>query len=211
MNYFLHKITTLIMLFLFILTPFQSNFSFFNVNRLTNKAASLVNTIKKLRSSTHVSCHALFPPDDAIEPVLKALIDAELSSCNGKIDLTAFQFSSPEIFTVLLDASRRCTTNIRIVADTSALGSRFNYIRDLHEQGLPVYIYPATGPSKKYTIMHNKFIIFYSLSCIWTGSMNFTRAGMNSNQENVLIIQNPNIVAAYAKQFEKLIQRSTKL
>jgi cardiolipin hydrolase len=51
--------------------------------------------------------------------------------------------------------------------------------------------------------MHNKFVVIDSEVLI-TGSFNWTSQAVNSNQENLLILQNESLCELYQLEFEKL-------
>ena len=123
-----------------------------------------------------------------------------------------------KIADALLRAHKR-GVRIRIITDPSALYSRFSKMVQLHERGIPVYIYNMRSEKQKggtlNNIMHNKFVIFSKnkndCAYVWTGSFNFTRSAALSNQENALLIGKRDIVNQYKTQFERLITRSNRL
>lgn len=61
-----------------------------------------------------------------------------------------------------------------------------------------------------YGIMHNKFIIFDAQSAnsadpmVWTGSTNLTRDQINTDANNVIIIQDQSLAIAYQLEFEEM-------
>ncbi|MEM7538542.1 MAG: phospholipase D-like domain-containing protein [Chloroflexota bacterium] len=52
-------------------------------------------------------------------------------------------------------------------------------------------------------LMHNKFWIFDSQT-LWTGSTNITVNGMLRNNNNVVIIESPDLAAIYTREFEEM-------
>lgn len=148
-----------------------------------------------------------FPPQDKLRPLLCALIEEE----TDQIDIEAFQLTDQTIAKSLLDAYKNRNVKVTIIADISALG-RYSKVIQLYNAGVPVYIYPPEeAPSQQYALMHNKIMLFHSLSCVVTGSMNFTKSGLESNQENVLIIQHKELFKDYYRQFMWLMQQATPL
>jgi phosphatidylserine/phosphatidylglycerophosphate/cardiolipin synthase-like enzyme len=61
---------------------------------------------------------------------------------------------------------------------------------------------PVKTDGNKYT-MHDKVIIIDD-STVITGSFNFTKSADESNDENVLIIRNSNVAAAFVQEFNKI-------
>lgn len=171
--------------------------------------------VYQVRKDLHVSepcfIKALFSPDDKIEKYLIGLIDAECE----RIALTAFSFTSAPVLEALVKARER-DVKIEVVADGQNSATPYSKIYALEGHGIPVWIYPLQARTAKKRqragIMHNKFIIFYknldNKRLLWSGSFNFSRAAHEINQENVLILDNPSIIDAYARQFEILKKRS---
>jgi phosphatidylserine/phosphatidylglycerophosphate/cardiolipin synthase-like enzyme len=147
---------------------------------------------------------AFFPPYDKVKPLICGLIEEETE----RIDVEAFQLTNRDIAASLLDAHYR-GVDVQLVVDVGALG-RFSKVLPLYNAGVSVFVYPEETVSE-YTLMHNKIMLFYSLSCIITGSMNFTNAGMDKNRENLIVIQNQELFDEYAYQFRTLLKQTTPL
>lgn len=174
------------------------------------KIQSFLQKIIKKRSQNTPFCEAFFPPDDDVLPLLTGLIEAETDVSDGRIDVAAYVFTSKDLAQSLLKAYE-AGVKLRVIADTAALGGRYDCVRELHHAGVAMNIYPGVNITKKYALMHNKFMIFYNLGCVVFGSMNFTQAGLASNQENIIIAKDRQLVSDFAQNFEKLLGRSTKL
>lgn len=162
--------------------------------------------IKKLKFGAHRRTvtpfvQVFFPPQDKVERLVCELIEEEPK----QIDITAFQLTNKKVAQAIINAHHR-SINIRIVADVSTLG-RFNKVREIADEGVPVFIYPKAGISEN-SLMHNKIILLHGLGTIVTGSMNLTKAGMESNEENLLIMQYQPLFDEYARHFNYLITRA---
>ncbi len=147
---------------------------------------------------------AFFPPQDGVEQLVCELVAEE----DEQIDIATFQLTNKKVAQALAEAHKR-GVSITIVADVGALG-RFNRVLELASVGVPVFIYPKSGISEG-SLMHNKIMIFHGLETVLTGSMNLTKAGVETNEENVLIIQYSQLFSEYVHQFKYLITRSTPL
>lgn len=68
----------------------------------------------------------------------------------------------------------------------------------------------ASPTSALYGIMHNKFMVIDANSTletdpiVWTGSTNFTTAQINTDANNVIIIQDKNVALAYTNEFNEM-------
>ena len=175
-----------------------------------SKYRTLIEKIKKrCRQQTKLNpfIQAFFPPRDKLRPLICALLEEEIE----QIDIEAFQLTDKEIAETLLRAYKTRGVKIRIIADISALG-RYSKIVQLYNAGIPVYIHPQeNAPSRQYALMHNKIILLHSLSCVITGSMNFTKSGLEENAENVVIMQSKELFKQYYQQFMWLTQKATAL
>ncbi len=151
----------------------------------------------------------LFTPDDDVKSLLLELINNE----QQRIWIAAYAFTDGDVAKALLGARKR-GIDIVIVADRECNAGKYSKIPLLAHAGIPVYLYPAKNASKKYSIMHNKFMIFQKAygthRLLWTGSFNFTRAAATSNQENIVILEDDPTIDAYLRQYEILKKRSER-
>ncbi len=184
---------------------------FLGARRLYQRQTPAYRIQKELNVSKRPFIRALFSPDDGIEEHLIGLIDAECE----RIALTAFAFTSKPVTSALINAASR-GVKVQVIADGQNSATPYSKINQLEEQGIPVWLYPIEARSAKKGcprsgIMHNKFIVFSknvdNKKLLWTGSYNFTKAAHESNQENVLILDDPTIIDAFIRQFELLKKR----
>lgn len=153
----------------------------------------------------------LFSPDDSIQTVLQGLIDGEKKG----ISLAIFAFTDSTIAQALIDAAKR-GVHVEVIADGDNAQNEYSKIKLLKKYGIPVWIYPSErkggGHTTKTGIMHNKFIVFHESilgnPVVWSGSYNITRSAHEKNQENVLILDDPEIVERYLQHFDSLKARS---
>lgn len=145
-----------------------------------------------------------FPPHDRVQDLICGLIEEETE----RIEVEAFQLTHRAIAQSLLEAHYR-GVKVNLIVDVGALG-RFSKVLQLFNAGIPVFVYPQDGIGG-YSLMHNKIMLLYSLSCIITGSMNFTNAGLDKNRENLIVIQNKELFEEYSYQFQVLIKQTTPL
>lgn len=155
-------------------------------------------------------CTALFAPDHNLRASLRHLIKHE----QEKISIAVFTFTDSHVARELMQAHKR-GVKIELITDASCLQGQYEKVSLLNDAGIPVYVYKSKLNKGSSSIMHNKFALFsktvHEKKVVWTGSFNFTKSGSDVNQENVLILDDPNIVRQYGDQFEKLKNRTEKL
>lgn len=159
---------------------------------------------KVLLDSDQKILKSFFAPDDDIRSILINLIKAEKES----IYIAIYWKTQKEIAEALVEAYER-GVKIEIVADRSYGSDRFSKIPYLANNKIPVWVFQTD--IKTNALMHNKFVIFKNIlgrSIVWTGSYNFTNRANDSNQENVIILDDKNIVESFCNQFTKIKKRS---
>ena len=135
----------------------------------------------------------LFSPDDAVLPRLLALLEGAQDS----VVFMAFSFTSDELGEALIRLHQR-GVHVRGVFDESQLrsGGGGEYDR-LRAAGLDVRI---DGGADK---LHHKVIVIDGRIVI-TGSYNFSAAAESRNDENVLILSDPETAARFLAEFERV-------
>jgi phosphatidylserine/phosphatidylglycerophosphate/cardiolipin synthase-like enzyme len=165
-------------------------------------------------SFSDVECtvnEAYFSPDDDLQQKIIHFIDQEKKG----IYLAIFSFTNKAIADALVCAHER-GVDIQLVADPSFLHDRYTKISLLQEKGISVFVYDpkksSGNASTMSNIMHNKFMLFLNnvddKPLIWTGSFNFTKSACLSNQENVVVLNHPQIVSRYIDKFHELKKRT---
>jgi phosphatidylserine/phosphatidylglycerophosphate/cardiolipin synthase-like enzyme len=150
---------------------------------------------------------AFFSPDDNPRDILLDLIRAE----KKRILIAIYTFTEKDIALACIDAHQRGVI-IEIVADRGYGSDRFSRIPQLANHKIPIWIYQICETDKQESLMHDKFCIFEDnfmhKSLVWTGSYNFTRRASTANQENIIILDAPEIVESFTKHFQILKDRS---
>ncbi len=148
---------------------------------------------------------ALFSPADGIKNVLIDLIDAETK----EIKIAIFTLTDKDIAQALVDAQTRGVTVTMVVDPGYVRAEAYSKIEFLIEKNIPIWVYKTQECKPKgYCLMHNKYALFSSTlsgkQVLWTGSFNWTKSANTSNRENVTILEEPTLFAAYEKDFELL-------
>jgi len=141
--------------------------------------------------------------DHAIDDTLIAYIDrAKLT-----VDVAIYNFNNyniSDISTALNNAYNR-GVRVRVVYDSNTDNSGVDeLVTGIGRIASPESHYPDYG------IMHNKFVIIDALSgdaddpIVWTGSTNFTDGQINTDPNNVIIVQDQSLAKTYTLEFEEM-------
>ncbi len=117
-----------------------------------------------------------------------------LGRSRSTVLVQAYSFTSAPIAKALVEAHRR-GVRIEVVLDKSQRTEKYSSATFLFNSGIPCYI------DAQHAIAHNKVILVDGQTVI-TGSFNFTKAAEESNAENLLVIQDPEMAAKYAQNWE---------
>jgi phosphatidylserine/phosphatidylglycerophosphate/cardiolipin synthase-like enzyme len=133
-----------------------------------------------------------FSPDDGIEQRLLELLEAAERS----ILFMAFSFTTDSFAEAMLAAQARGLEVSGIFDESQAFGSGSEY-EPLLADGLDVYL--DGNPAK----LHHKVIIIDS-EIVITGSYNFSKSAETRNDENLVILFSPEIVAEFEAEFARV-------
>ncbi len=131
------------------------------------------------------------PQDDA-----PARIASLIRSCRRSLDICVFTITDDRIARAILETHRRSVA-VRIISDDDKVFDRGSDIERLHEAGIAV----RTDRCQHH--MHHKFALFDGQTLL-TGSYNWTRSAADNNQENLIVLDEPRLVKAFARTFEQL-------
>ena len=148
-------------------------------NKFHKDKNSLDKTTVKINDNTTIL--PLFSPEDDI---LKYIID-EISQANQYIYIPIFFITSKKLIQPLIDAHNR-GVDIKIINDATNAHNNYSIHKILRKNNIEVKTENYAGK------MHMKALIIDDRISI-IGSMNFTKSGNNYNDENVLLIENPEI------------------
>jgi phosphatidylserine/phosphatidylglycerophosphate/cardiolipin synthase-like enzyme len=146
------------------------------------------------------------PPDNighSIDQYVQSAIDGATKS----IDVTSFEFNLPSVINALSSAARR-GVKVRVVYDGSNGGlsldnslteyKTFNTIPTLKAAGVGL-----VDAGREYGIMHDKIVIVDGKT-LYMGSWNLAYNDTYRNNNNLLKITDPQIIANYQAKFNEL-------
>ena len=157
----------------------------------------LVGSLESERASTRagVRHEAWFSPGDACPRRIVELVDG----ARRAIDVCVFTLTDDRIAGALERAHGRGVA-IRMITDDDKAHDRGSDVIDLARQGI------AVRTDKSEFHMHHKFALFDGATLL-TGSYNWTRGADRDNEENFVVTTEPDLVRAFAAEFDKLWQR----
>jgi phosphatidylserine/phosphatidylglycerophosphate/cardiolipin synthase-like enzyme len=141
-------------------------------------------------------------PDDpskhqgAIDSKLVALMD----QAQKTLDVADYDFDLANVADAMVRAKGRGVT-VRMVTDSDTFGNKDARIQDafnkLKRAGIPIV------DDQRSAIMHNKFSV---VDRFWvsTGSWNYTDGDTYHLNNNMIVIQSPELAANYSAEFEKM-------
>ena len=155
--------------------------------------------IKKGNISLYLNNPTLYdyPSSKTRVDVCKLLI-SKINSAQNSIDFAVYGFDNQDEIISAMKNARARGVNLRGVMDSNEKGEA-TYYDDVKLSDAADIVYDN---SKK--IMHNKFFIIDD-KFLMTGSMNISKTGCGGyNSNSVFVIEEPEIISAYKKEFEQM-------
>ena len=135
---------------------------------------------------------AYFSPGDAC----RRRISSFIRSAASRLDICVFTITDNDIAARIEEAHRR-RVEVRIITDDDKSNDRGSDVDKLAGVGVPVRVDQTEAH------MHHKFAIADGKQVL-TGSYNWTRSAALRNEENIVVTNAPELVSAFARQFENL-------
>jgi phosphatidylserine/phosphatidylglycerophosphate/cardiolipin synthase-like enzyme len=130
------------------------------------------------------------------DPALETAIVPLVRGANSSIRFLAFSFTDYPLAEAMIQRAQQ-GVNVAGVIDKTQSGGQGSELATLFCAQIPVR---QDGNPQ---FMHSKFIIVDERYVI-TGSLNFSTSAEESNDENVLIIDNPDIARLYVQNFDRV-------
>jgi phosphatidylserine/phosphatidylglycerophosphate/cardiolipin synthase-like enzyme len=168
---------------------YQAEFNEMFVDRQFGSKRSPVNGGSFTQDGTPVQ--VLFAPEDAVIPAMTQL----LSGAKSSIRFMSFSFTLDDIGNVLLDQAANGVM-VTGIFETTGSETASSELTPLFCAGLPV-----RQDGNPYILHHKVFIV--DDTTVLTGSFNFSASATDSNDENMVIISDPDLAAQYIAEFER--------
>jgi phosphatidylserine/phosphatidylglycerophosphate/cardiolipin synthase-like enzyme len=133
---------------------------------------------------------------------MEGAILAEVAKAKTSIDVATYMFTSDDIADGLISAKNR-GVSVRVIFDGGQAHNVPNTVDGkLKAAGVDVKLVstPGTGGGIKF---HHKFCVI-DASVTITGSYNWTVDADETNYENLVVVRDANVSAAYAKEFDSI-------
>lgn len=141
---------------------------------------------------------------------LEAVASSELDAATTSVQVAMYAFDSDGLKNALMNAVDRGIP-VQLCVDSGQLADQHampGVVADLREHGVTVGETYGQGPGA-YAAMHNKFAVIDE-NVVLTGSYNWTDNARDDNDENLLVLHDPAIAAAYAEDFTALWERCSE-
>jgi len=165
-------------------------------NELKNNEQDKPTLYQKIIFNNHLLENYFCPDDNCEEKVLKALQNAKKS-----IYFMTFSFTSEPLGNHII--SRKGELDIKGVFDESQIKSQVQYTEYYKMLNKSMNVRMDGNP---YKLHHKVFII--DNETVVLGSYNPTSSGTERNDENILIIHDPDITAKYLKELDRVWQQA---
>lgn len=142
-----------------------------------------------------------------LEETIDDTLIAYINRAQESIEFTIYNFNNTGISNIsdaLNDAHDRGVT-VRVIYDGSLDAVGVNSLdAEIGRMESPEPDYPVYG------IMHNKFVVFDAQSddpdapVVWTGATNFTGGQINTDPNNVIVIQDQSLAKAFQLEFNEM-------
>ena len=130
-----------------------------------------------------------------------------ISAAQYTIDMCVYDFDRQIVCDSLIAAHNR-GVEIRVIIDGDNWSTQAYALQDA---GIPVICDTFPVGYSGSNLMHNKFILFdvrdsttLADDIVWTGSYNVTDNGTDLNAQNVIVIKDPNVGAAFLAEFNEM-------
>jgi phosphatidylserine/phosphatidylglycerophosphate/cardiolipin synthase-like enzyme len=157
----------------------------------------LEDVVKTIREGGEPASHstlaeAYFSPGDECPRAIARLAD----HARRTIDVCVFTITDDRLADTLIAAHRRGVA-LRIITDDAKAEDLGSDVDRFEQAGIPLRV------DRSPFHMHHKFAIFDG-SKLLTGSFNWTRGASRDNEENMIVADDPRLVAPFAATFARL-------
>jgi len=132
---------------------------------------------------------------------LPAILVGYLDRARVSIDVATFQFTDTKIADALVRAHRR-GVRVRLVLDADSVAAASTTLASLEAAGISHLADSADGQPSS-ALMHDKFLVLDE-ELVFTGSYNLTPSGATLDRQDVLVIHDANVAAAFEGEFEQM-------
>lgn len=139
-------------------------------------------------------------PEQRSPPPLEQALLADIDAASSSIDVALFEYNLESLAAALVRAHERGVA-VRLALDQENLEDPEDaaWAGEIEQAGIPIAWQETTA------FLHSKFLIIDD-QLVWTGSWNATFNGTYRNNNNMLRVEVPEIVANYAAEFGQMFE-----
>ncbi|HLB47017.1 MAG TPA: phospholipase D-like domain-containing protein, partial [Anaerolineales bacterium] len=140
----------------------------------------------------------IYPDDESNRPA-ESIADPVIASINAAtrtVDAATYEFNLPAMADALIAARNRGIL-VRLLTDTDTVLENGEQLQRVIAAGIPMV------EDGRNAIMHDKFVIADG-TIVWTGSWNFTENDTYRNNNSMIGITSPEMVANYQAEFDEM-------
>ena len=129
---------------------------------------------------------------------LDKVLIKEINSAQKEIDIAIYTITKTDIATAIVDAKKR-NVDVKLIADKESSQTKYEKtVLDLiKKNNIPVKVNSHEG------LMHLKLTVIDGKTVLG-GSYNYTKQATETNDENLLVIRDTNIVTGYVSEFNTM-------
>jgi cardiolipin hydrolase len=154
------------------------------------KISKVIDNFRQTQSVSITEAH-FSPGEDCRRQLLDLLVAARET-----LDISVFTISDDRLSDAIIAAQKR-GIQVRLITDNDKALDQGSDIARLIDHGIDVRMDSTENH------MHHKFAVV-DKHVLVNGSFNWTRSATDYNQENILVTNEPKLVAAYFNEFESL-------
>jgi len=143
-----------------------------------------------------------------------AIVSGEIGRARQSVEVAMYSLNAPPVVEALVAAHLR-GVRVRVIAHVGNAGTAGNRFRELADAGIPVFSNPEAADSQLQPLMHNKFLAIDAGAGVpdlsgtlrpvaITGSWNATTAQSTVDYNNLVVIHDSAVAAAYRAEFEEM-------
>lgn len=175
---------------------YQAEFNEMFVQSQFGPRSPAANTANYLQDGVPIMI--FFGPENQVMPA----IISEVQAAQSAIRFMAFSFTYDELGSAMLNRARQ-GVQVEGVFEQRGSETQFSELRPMFCAGLDV-----RQDGNGFT-MHHKVVIIDNTTVI-TGSFNFSENAVSSNDENLVVIKDPDLVTQFIAEYERVKSRATR-
>lgn len=141
---------------------------------------------------TRIKDAFFFPNPESEKKLIRYLKKAQKT-----LIVAVFTLTNDDLANEVRKANKR-GVNVRIISDDDLMKMQGSDIRNMYQEGIEVRV--DLDPRAQ---MHHKFCVIDGYLLI-TGSFNWTKQAVNKNQENLVVMDDPQLAELYTKEFDRM-------